>query len=156
MGTNELLYIGPNIALTRSPTNLTEKVDVRQWAGREGQLIFKLVSRGVTNVVLTIDSITLSGSGSIANDYDGDGKSDLAFYRDGYWSIYTWASGMILNNAGPWGGKDCIPVPGDYDGDGKSDLAFYRDGYWSIYTWANGMILNNAGPWGGKDCIPVK
>ncbi|MBU1735524.1 MAG: VCBS repeat-containing protein [Verrucomicrobia bacterium] len=89
------------------------------------------------------------------NDYDGDGKSDLAVYRDGYWSIYLMTGSVLLDNDGVWGGADCIPVPGDYDGDGKADLAFYRDGYWSIYSLANGLILNNGGAWGGADCIPV-
>ncbi|MCG2659504.1 MAG: hypothetical protein L6437_04565, partial [Kiritimatiellae bacterium] len=82
--------------------------------------------------------------------------SDLAFYSDGYWSIYSLANGIILNNAGAWGGSSSIPVPGDYDGDGKSDLAFYSDGYWSIYSLANGIILNNAGPWVGPGWTPVQ
>ncbi|MBU1736058.1 MAG: serine hydrolase, partial [Verrucomicrobia bacterium] len=88
-------------------------------------------------------------------DYDGDGKSDLAVYRDGYWSIYSIANGIILLNGGAWGGADSVPVPGDYDGDGKSDLAVYRDGYWFIYSIANGVILLNGGAWGGADFIPV-
>jgi len=92
---------------------------------------------------------------SVGGDYDGDGKADLAVYRDGYWSIYSLASGIILNGAGVWGGPDSITVPGDYDGDGKSDLAVYRDGYWSIYSLASGVILNNAGVWGGPDWTPV-
>lgn len=48
--------------------------------------------------------------GMTANDYDADDKSDLAVYRDGYWSIYSLTSGIILNNAGVWGGPDSIPV----------------------------------------------
>jgi len=91
----------------------------------------------------------------VAGDFNGDGKSDLAVYRDGYWSIYSLANGIILNGAGVWGGPDSITAPGDYDGDGKADLAVYRDGYWSIFSLANGIILNNAGPWGGADWIPA-
>ena len=90
------------------------------------------------------------------NDYDGDGKSDLAVYRAGYWSIYSLANGLILNNGGAWGGADALPVPGDYDGDGKSDLAVYSNGYWSIYSLANGIILNNEGVWGGPGWTPVR
>jgi hypothetical protein len=88
-------------------------------------------------------------------DYDGDGYADLPVFRAGYWSIYSLTNGVILNNAGPWGGAGWIPVPGDYDGDGRSDLAVYYDGYWSIYSLANGIILNNAGPLGGAGWIPV-
>ncbi|MBU0716069.1 MAG: VCBS repeat-containing protein, partial [Verrucomicrobia bacterium] len=89
------------------------------------------------------------------NDYDGDGKSDLAVYSAGYWSIYSLANGLILNNGGAWGDADSIPVPGDYDGDGKADLAVYNNGYWSIYSLANGLILINGGAWGDADSIPV-
>ena len=56
------------------------------------------------------------------------------------------------DNEGPWGGADCIPVPGDYDGDGKSDLVVYRAGYWSIYTMAGNVI---AGGWGAPGWTPV-
>ena len=88
-------------------------------------------------------------------DCDGDGKFDLALYRSGYWSIYLMAGSVLLDNAGPWGGSDCIPVSGDYDGDGKSDLALYRNGYWSIYLMTGSVLCDNAGPWGGEDSIPV-
>ncbi|MBU0715584.1 MAG: hypothetical protein KJ964_09550 [Verrucomicrobia bacterium] len=91
----------------------------------------------------------------IDNDFDGDRKSDLAVYRDGYWSIYLMAGSVLFTNAGVWGGADSIPVPGDYDGDRKSDLAVYCDGYWSIYSLANGIISLNAGIWGGPDWTPV-
>ena len=43
-------------------------------------------------------------------DYDGDGKADLAVYSDGYWSIYSLANGIILNNAGLWVGPGWTPV----------------------------------------------
>ena len=76
-------------------------------------------------------------------------------YRDGYWSIFSLVNGIILANAGEWGGQGWTAVPGDYDGDGKSDLAVYRDGYWSIYSLVNGVILANAGEWGGSSWIPV-
>ncbi len=95
-------------------------------------------------------------SAGVCADYDGDGKSDLAVYRDGYWSIYSLANGIILNNAGVWGGPNSIRVPGDYDGDGKSDLAVYRDGYWSIYLMAGRVLCDNAGVWGGPGWTPVQ
>ena len=37
---------------------------------------------------------------NVFGDYDGDGVSDLAVYNAGYWSIYSLANGMILNNGG--------------------------------------------------------
>ena len=112
---------------------------------------------GFTDPAVTLTLYTFNAEPMAGNyDYDGDSKSDLAVYRAGYWSIYSLANGLILNNGGAWGGADSIPVPGDYDGDGKFDLAFYRAGYWSIYSLANGLILNNGGAWGGTGWIPVK
>ncbi|MBU0716233.1 MAG: FG-GAP repeat protein [Verrucomicrobia bacterium] len=92
---------------------------------------------------------------TVVGDYDGDCKSDLAAYREGYWSIYSLVNGMILLNGGAWGGSGWTTVPGDYDGDGKADLAVYNAGYWSIYSLVNGLILINGGAWGGSDSIPV-
>ncbi|MBU1736290.1 MAG: hypothetical protein KJ692_13770, partial [Verrucomicrobia bacterium] len=101
-----------------------------------------------TQAIVTIhDHCNISAA--ICADYDGDGKADLAVYRDGYWSIYSLVNGILLDNAGVWGGPNSVRVPGDYDGDGKSDLAVYRDGYWSIYSFTSGIILDNAGVWGG-------
>ncbi|MBU0716232.1 MAG: VCBS repeat-containing protein [Verrucomicrobia bacterium] len=112
-----------------------------------------------TRLTFTFHSPVAAQMGVIATDvfgdYDGDGKTDLAVYRHGYWTIYSLANGTILNNVGEWGGAEYITVPGDYDGDGQADLAVYRHGYWSIYSLVNGMILLNAGEWGGANWTPV-
>jgi subtilisin family serine protease len=105
-------------------------------------------------------ALVIHGAGSVRapavkNDYDSDGKSDLAVYRNGYWSIFLLAGTMLCDNAGPWGGGSSIPAPGDYDGDRKSDLAFFRDGYWSVYLMAGRMLYDNAGVWGQAGCIPA-
>ena len=43
-------------------------------------------------------------------DFDGDRKADLAVYRDGYWSIFTMANGLVLDNCGGVGGPGWIPL----------------------------------------------
>ncbi|MCX6993996.1 MAG: VCBS repeat-containing protein [Kiritimatiellaeota bacterium] len=83
------------------------------------------------------------------NDYDGDGKSDLAVYRNGNWAIQTMAGNVIAYG---WGEPGWIPVSGDYDGDGKSDLAVYRDGNWAIQTMTGSVIADS---WGEPGWIPV-
>ena len=44
------------------------------------------------------------------NDYDDDGKSDFAVYRDGYWSVMTWANGIITENSKAIGGARLVAV----------------------------------------------
>ena len=64
-------------------------------------------------------------------DYDGDGKTDIALYRDGGWFILRSSDGGDRHRMG--GLPQDIPVPADYDGDGKADLAVYRDGSGLFY-----------------------
>ena len=60
-------------------------------------------------------------------DYDGDGKADVAVYRDGAWFIIRSSDGGVTFVS--WGGlPEDIPMPADYDGDGKADVAMYRAG----------------------------
>lgn len=71
-------------------------------------------------------------------DYNGDGVTDLAVYRDGNWYILT-----DLNSTNyyvvQFGLPDDKPVPADYDGDGKADVAVYRDGTWYILQSTEGF-----------------
>ena len=78
-------------------------------------------------------------------DFDGDGKTDIAIYRNGLWATVPSKTGAAY--AIPWGTSSDIPVPGDYDGDGKTDIAIYRNGLWAIVPSSTGMAY--AVPWGG-------
>src|SRR5262249_27628906 len=73
----------------------------------------------------------LSSDYHVPADYDGDGKADIAVFRDGTWFIKKSASDVdAAISWGIWGDK---PVPQDYDGDGKADLAIFRP--WSAEWW---------------------
>lgn len=91
-------------------------------------------STGVWHFLNSSDgSYTATGWG-LANDklvpadYDGDGKYDLAVYRDGIWYIQKSSDGSYLYNY--FGLPDDLPIPADFDNDGRADLGIFRDGVW--------------------------
>ena len=86
-------------------------------------------------------------------DFDGDGKADIAIYRDGMWFIIRSSDGGV-STAGWGGAMQDIPVLADYDGDGKADFAVYRDGDWFVIRSSDGGVT--ARGWGGlPQDIPV-
>lgn len=86
-------------------------------------------------------------------DFDGDGASDIAVYRNGVWFILRSFDGG--QTALSWGGApQDMPVPGDYDGDGKADQAVYRNGAWFIRRSTDGGQTTVG--WGGvAQDVPV-
>ncbi len=80
-------------------------------------------------------------------DYDGDGKTDLAYYRvtdvvgqsATYFVLQSSTDTAVVMD---WGSPSLgdRPVPADYDGDGKADFAVYRNGIWLILQSSDGAV----------------
>lgn len=93
---------------------------------------------------------------SFTLDFDGDGRTDLALYREGsrdintapqlsyfyYFNTHTMQIGAII-----WGQTLDVPAPADYDNDGKTDAGIYRwwdfkkgdTNIWWIYKSSGGV-----------------
>ena len=88
-------------------------------------------------------------------DFDGDGRTDYAVYRNGEGTWY-----VILSSTGAWsvfnfGLPGDIPLPNDYNGGGKTDYAVFRpsDGNW--YIWYTETQQFAAVNWGASGDRPV-
>lgn len=79
-------------------------------------------SSGIINV-----SIGTKTSRAVLEDYDGDGKVDLATWtpETGKWEI-TFAKDFLSTKTILIGKPGDIPMPGDYNGDGKVEIAIYH------------------------------
>jgi hypothetical protein len=89
------------------------------------------------------------------NDFDGDGKSDVAVYQGATGSWYIRAvDGRVLGYGLAWGGSGYGAVSGDYDGDGRSDLGVYGGGTWFARTLAGAVVVWGTS-WGASGFEPV-
>ena len=96
-----------------------------------------------------------TGDVSLPGDFDGDGKADVAVYRNGaasgaqsfFFYRPSSAAGVDFRTL-YWGTSGDVPVRGDFDGDGKADAAVFRpsNALWYVLQSSNGQTLTQS--WG--------
>jgi uncharacterized delta-60 repeat protein len=71
-------------------------------------------------------------------DYDGDGRIDIAVFRNGVWYVLNSSNGALVSYS--FGQSGDVPVPADYDGDERADIAVFRQGIWYVINSGNGSF----------------
>ncbi|TCC88570.1 hypothetical protein EZ428_18185 [Pedobacter frigiditerrae] len=103
----------------------------------------------ITNPTLDVN-YGLSTDIAVPGDYDGDGTTDPAIFRDGVWKRKNVEPDVTLGSL-----AEDIPVPGDYDGNGTSDCAIYRPSEKKFYVRQTYSSANTTYTNSGFGNIPV-
>lgn len=112
--------------------------DIVSWNGANGQW---RSGNGDWNPSSSVPTQTFNwGSASLGDipapgDFDGDGVTDYAVYRNGEGKWYVDLSSTAAWTEIYFGLPGDIPIPNDYNGGGKTDYAVFRpsDGNWYIF-----------------------
>lgn len=94
---------------------------------------------------------TVPGAKAARADFDGDGKTDRAVFRNGAWHQLRSQTGQFVTQN--WGLPTDTPVSGDFDGDRKADVAVFRSGAWYVLQSSNNVMY--AVNWGQAGDTPV-
>jgi hypothetical protein len=129
--------------------------------GASGQATWFIQNNGVAGGQTA--PFGLASDQFVSGDFDGDGKADIAVWRDqgsnsAFYILQSQTSTLRAETFGLSG--DFPDVVGDYNGDGKTDIAVYRPGatagaqsFWFYRTTQNGPTF--VVPWGQNGDFPA-
>lgn len=109
-------------------------------------------------LAMTVAVAATVGAAGVFNDFNDDGRSDIAVYHppSGLWYVRSLTGGAIIWGK-QWGYNGTLPVPADYDGDGATDLGVYdpASGVWYIWSHQLQRIIAWNRSFGGAGFVPV-
>ncbi|MBV9957748.1 MAG: VCBS repeat-containing protein [Acidobacteria bacterium] len=159
----EVVVVKSNVCTPRGQTramnfNSDPIPDIVSWNGANGQW---RSGNGDWNYFNTVPLQSFFwGSNALGDipapgDYDGDGLTDYAVYRNGEGKWFVDLSSTTAWTEFNFGLPGDIPVPNDYNGGGKTDYAVFRpsDGNWYIFYTETQQV--EAIHWGADGDRPV-
>ena len=84
-------------------------------------------NQGAKSAKLSRNAFDVRGAKHLAGDFNGDGRDELALFKDGEWLLDINGNG-IWDRGDLWaklGEKGDLPVVGDWDNDGKDDIGIF-------------------------------
>jgi hypothetical protein len=111
------------------------------------------------------------GDVPLSGDFDGDGRADVALWRDASFTFFVQPSSLesatslesdfnrvssykqTLSQA--FGSPGDIPVPADYDGDGKTDFAVRHDSTFTTFIRRSTDGGTTTVPFGNPGDVPI-
>lgn len=84
------------------------------------------------------------GAIAVVGDWNGDGKSKVGYYLNGFW-VLDYNGNGVYDAADKFyafggAGSSFVPIVGDWSGDGKSKIGYYRNGFWALDTNGSGSF----------------
>lgn len=124
------------------------------------QALRRVAGGAVRSPGFTFQVLTIGGPGAqpLMGDWDGDGKPDVGWFKDGDIALQT-ATGQITRYH--YGTKGDVAVVGDWNGDGKDSVGVFRSGTWylrdaqstgpsdRVFSFGRAGDLPVAGSWSG-------
>lgn len=115
---------------------------------------FNVNLSNISNATATTTQVlfTIADDDPVPNDFDRDGKTDLAVFRPGDRTWYVQFSSTGSFTAFQYGLSTDVLVSGDYNNDGRTDYAVWRSSTGGWYT----NVPNRSQIWGKEGDVPVQ
>lgn len=134
-----------------------------------GTWYFDMNSNGFWDSEPTDQMLTTFGGAPgdipVTGDWNGDGVTEIGFYRPSTHTWYLDYSGNFgydpaVDITASFGFTGCIPVVGDWNGDGHDKIGVYANGQWYLdtngnFSWDGTPDDTLAPNFGATDMLPV-